>query len=65
MNEVSASLRDDERFPPARDAKVILCDVSKMALLSHIPYYCLSRRLVKGYATNSLYREPKCDRDLA
>ena len=38
--EVSASLRDDERFPPARDAKVILCDVSKMALLSHIPYYC-------------------------
>jgi hypothetical protein len=23
-----------------RRAKVILCDVSKMAQLSHIPYYC-------------------------
>jgi hypothetical protein len=30
------TLRDDKRFPSARGAKVILCDVSGMALLSRI-----------------------------
>jgi len=33
------TLRDDERFPPARGAKVILCDVSRMALLSRSPLF--------------------------
>src|ERR1035438_926050 len=35
--------RDDERFPSARGAKVILCDVFCLALLSH----SLPSRLIK------------------